>query len=223
MNITRIAAVVSAAAFVVAAAPATATETAAPAACGATAPAVAEGEQLVERTLYFHGASAVGDADSYPGMAGSMGPLTLSPEAPTGTQPKADTNASTAVYPATLPGNPIMSAWHTYLDETTRIACFGFTYWAVSNGSDMAVQLHPDSAFILGETPPVTATASGTGTGIVKYTSAMALPAPLTIDSEVFAQIEPASPATILYDSVDYPSAVTLVTVEPAPVAAPTP
>lgn len=194
-----------------------------PAACGTTAPAVAQGEQLVERTLYFRGESTVGDVDSFPQFAGDPERMILSPDAPTGTQPKVDVNGSTTVYPASLPGNPIMSAWGNYVENTTRVACFGFTYWATGAGDDMNVLLWPDADFILGESTPASDAATGEGAGVVKYTSSAALDTPLTIDSRLYAQVEAATPASILYDSTDYPSAITLVTIEPAPVPEPTP
>ena len=218
MKILRIAAALSAAAFAVSGAPATA-EANVPAACGTTAPVVAEGEQLVERTLYFHGESTLGDVDGFQGFAGGPSLQTMDGQAPTAAEPKVDTNSGTSVYPATLPGNPIMSAWHTYFDETTRIACFGFTYWAASDAGQMSVQLHPDPEFIVGVNAPVKATATGAGAGVVKYSSAAKLPAALTADS-LYAQIEADTPAAILYDAKDYPSSVTLVTIERAPVAA---
>ena len=224
MNLSRVGAALSAAALVLAVAPlAGAQEPAVPAACGAQAPAVAEGEQLVEHTWYFRGESTLGDVDGYQGFTGSTSLQRLSPEAPTATEPKVDTNASTSVYPGTLPGNPIMSAWHTYLDDTTKVACFGFHYWAIGNGGDMAALLWPDADFILGTTTPAESVAKGAGVGLLEYTSTAALATPMTIDSSMYAQIEATTPASILYDAVDYPSSITLVTVEPAPAPEPTP
>ena len=202
---------------------ASADSAAAPAACGATPPAVPEGQQLVERTLYFHGESASGDVDSYPSLAnGTPGPLKLTPAPPTGTQPKVDTNASTTLYPAGLPGNMIHSAWHTYLDQSVTLACYGFDFFAVGDGGPMSTQIWPDAALILGsDVEPETSTATGSGAPVARYTSAAALKTPRLIDVEIFAQIEAETPATILYDSTDYPSKITLVTLEPLP--APTP
>ena len=222
MKMLRIAGPLLAAALALGALPGVAAEETLPAAYAGKAPVLAEGEQLVTKTLYFHGASAVGDADAYPSLvSGSYGPLTLDTTKPTGAQPKVDTNASRAIYPASLPGNPIMSAWRATFENSIRVACFGFDYWAASDGGAMEIQLWADKAFILGEGAPTTGTATGSGPGVAHYTGNVQPPTPITVDFEMFAQIEPATPAAILYDAADYPSSISLVTIEPIPTPAP--
>ena len=203
-----------AASMAVAAVPANAADN--PAACGAKAPVITADEQLVERKLYFHGASAVGDVDSGSLFFGRPNAQQMTETAPTGATPKVDVNGSKSVYPATLPGNPIMSAWHTTVaDEPLRIACFGFDFWAAGEATDMQVMLWPDSEFIVGTGTRSETSAAGTGENIVHYTSKYRPTKPVAAVSELFAQIEAAGPAAILYDSVDYPSSVTLVLIEP--------
>jgi hypothetical protein len=195
-----------------------------PAACP-KAPVIKETEQLVERKLYFHGESAVGDID---GFSGFFAPLLeannqkMDETAPTSSTPKVDVNASKTVYPATLPGNPIMSAWHMSItDEPLRIACFSFDFWAIGDGVDMNVMMWPDSEFILGTGAREEIIAGGTGENIVHYTARWRPSKPMDAFAELYAQIEANAPASILYDSVEYPSGVTLVLIEPKPVVIP--
>ena len=192
-----------------------------PAAC-TKAPVITEEEQLVERTLYFHGDSAAGDVDGYSNFVIPVqeNAQKMNATAPTSPAPKFDTNLSKSVYPATLPGNPIMSAWHTTINEDPlRIACFSFDYWAVGDGADMQVMLYPDSEFIVGTGSPSAIGASGDGENIVHYTARFRPSKPVVATTELYAQIEGSAPSVILYDSVDYPSSVTLVLIEPKPPA----
>ena len=222
MKTLRIVGPLLAAALALGTVPGVAAEETLPAACAGKAPVLAEGEQLVTKKLYFHGSSAVGDVDSYPSLTnGAPGPQTLSPTAPTGTQSKVDTNLSSSVYFVPLPGNPMMSAWHGTFENTTRIACFGFDYWAVSDGGAMEVQLWADQALILGTGAPTTASATASGPGAARYTANVQPSQPITVEFDYFAQIEAVTPAAILYDSVDHPSSITLVTIEPIPTPAP--
>ena len=214
MNLRRTS-LVLAAALALTALPGAATETELPAACGTKAPVISEHEQLVERTLYFHGEAALGDADGYASFFDSTNRQKMDSTAPTSATPKADTNGSKSVYPASLPGNPIMTAWHTTTDVPLRVACFSFDFWALGDGADMTAILWPDSPFILGTGSPSSITAAGQGENIVRYQAQYRPRQPVVVDYELYAQIEASSPATILYDSVDYPSSVTLVTIEP--------
>jgi hypothetical protein len=162
----------------------------------------------------------VGDVDGFGNFLGADNPQKMNTTAPTGGTPKADVNASKSVYPATLPGNPIMTAWHTTIDaEPLRIACYEFNFWAIGDGADMNVMVWPDSEFILGTGARAESFASGTGSGIVHYTGRYKPSRALLATSELYAQIEAGSPATLLYDSTAYPSSVTLVLIEPKPPA----
>ena len=207
----------AAAAIIVAAGLPAGAATQLPAACP-KAPVISETEQLVEHKLYFHGESAVGDADSVQGFFGNADIQKMDETAPTGATPKVDVNGSKGIYPATLPGNPIMSAWHMANDgDPLRIACFSFDYWAAGDGGDMQVMVWPDSEFILGTGTRSEITASGTGENVVHYTARFRPSRPIEAVAGLYAQIEAGAPAGILYDAVDYPSSVTLVLVEPKP------
>lgn len=198
-------------------APGAATEGELPEACGTRAPVIEDHEQLVERTLYFHGEAALGDADGYRSFFDSTNRQTMDDTAPTAATPKVDSNASKSVYPASLPGNPIMTAWHATTDQPLRVACFGFNFWALGDGADMTVMLWPDSPFILGTGTPTAVSATGDGENLVHYQSRFKPLKPVAVVYEMYAQIEASAPAAILYDSVDYPSSMTLVTIEPKP------
>lgn len=198
------------------------TVTPVPAACGTKVPVLAEGESLAETTYYFHSPSAVGDVDGYQTFLGGTSDQRMDTTRPTAATPKVDVNASKSVYPATLPGNPIMSAWYAEFDQEQSMVCMATTYFATGSGDDMAFQLHIDSEFILGTGPVVGTVATGAaipgGAPVYRYTTTYGQKTKRQpIFFSAFAQIEAASPAGILYDAADYPSSVTIVTVVPAP------
>jgi hypothetical protein len=190
-----------------------------PAACGNTLPTYdPETEQLVETTYYFHSDAQAGDVDGYLGLfTGHPDGQYMDTERPTGAVPKVDTNASRSVYPATLPGNPIMTAFYAYADRDLLVACVGWHFWALGDAQDWEVQFRYDDEFILGESGNLVDAHTTSEQGVSEVVATRSLRnRPVTARFLLWAQLEAlGGPAAVLYDAADYPSSMTLVTIEP--------
>ena len=220
MKITRLFAALSACALAIAGAPAFAEDQPLPAACGGTAPLIAEDEMLVEHTLYLHGTSQLGDHDAAEDLlAGSPRMTYMDATAPTGPASKVDTNLASAGNDQ-FNGNPMLSYWATQLDAPVRIVCASATVFT-TDGGNPTLQLFFDQPYAAA-TPGATVTATGTGTGVREVTGVFK-PFDVINEYDLTLQVIASRPGMhMLYDSTTHPSSFTYVTVEQAPVVEPT-
>ena len=220
MKISRLIAVLSAAALAMGAVPVLAEGETLPAACGGVAPVLAEGETLQEHTLYLHGKSPIGEQDGVDDLVASRPSGTyMDATAPTGPVSKVDNNMATAGNDK-FNGNPLLSYWAATFEEPTRVVCASGSVFTTDNGN-ATFQLffdQPYSTAAVGASTPST----GTGTGVRLATAAFK-PFDVLIDYDLTFQVIASRPASqMLYDSTTHPSSFTYVTVVPAPSPAPT-
>lgn len=194
-----------------------------PAACTDGAPALADDEVLVERTLYFHGdapSGTPGQVSAFP--LGYDDAKTMDEEEPTGGEPKVDVLFGVGLNNAFV-GGPTLPYWRTFFEDDLRIVCASVEFYAGIPGN-AEVRLFADPTYATGETTALAA-ASPTGDGD-SFTRWVADFDALDVEAyEFLVQIShvsatsPRDAGLVAYDATATPSAVHLVTVGQAPAA----
>ena len=221
MKISRLLAVLSAAALSAAALPALAEGETLPASCNGTSPVLAEGETLVEHTLYFDSVAPVGnvdEAEAFANLAVSDNKFMTS-EAPTATQDKVDVMAG--VSNDKFNGNVSMSYFKHTFDTEQRIVCAGTTFFAASQDV-VEAKLFVDKAW--GDVEPAfDMAATATGSEQVKSYTANFGATDLEVWENLVVQLTSDTAGAILYGAAAHPSSFTYVTIEQAPTETPVP
>lgn len=220
MKLSRLIAVLSAAALLAGALPVLAEGETLPAACNGTSPALAEGETLVEHTLYFDSETPVGNVDAAEAFANFAisDKKSMSPDAPTGTQDKIDVMA--AVSNDKFNGNPTFSYFQHVFDTEQRFVCASTTFFAATQGP-MQAKLFADKAW--GDVEPNFDTAAvATGSDQVKSYTANFGVMDLEVWENLVIQLTTETGGAVLYGSTARPSSFTYVTIEQAPTPTPT-
>lgn len=192
-----------------------------PAICTAGVPELADGEVLVERTLWFHGEQASGTPGQVSNFPLGYDPAkTMDEEAPTGEQPKLDVLFGVGLNNAFV-GGPTLPYWRAMLDDEPRIVCARADFYAEIPGN-AEVRLFADESYATGGT---TARADAAPTGEDGSLAGWAADFgaldvqvwELVVQVSHVSSISPRDAGVVGYDSTGAPSALRIVTVEPAP------
>jgi len=219
MNNARVFGVLSALMVVLAAVPAAAVQPL-PDVCGNRPVPLAEGEYLVEHTLFLRGLYDVGNVDQVEAFSrlsvSRSKPMTA--EEPTGSRSPRRRRA-TGTNPD-FHGNPAMAYWSATLDDEPRIVCAGATFYGAAQGN-LSARLFFDQGFGSTEVASSAQAVRHSGDTVTKWTAVFR-----NLDHHAWdltLQITPSTAGTVLYDSTDHPSSFTFVTVERDPGFVPLP
>lgn len=202
-------------ALLVGALPAGADDAALPAACNGESPVLAEGETLVEHTLYLHATTRVGTVDQAQEFATASisGKTFMNTTAPAGSDHKVTpivtgTNSN-------FNGNWNMAYWKGTIPEGTRIVCAGTTFYAAAQGA-ITAKLFVDKAWA-DVTPDANRPATATGADNVRLFTANFGKTELEVFDNAVLQLAPGGAGAVLFDSTDYASKFTYITIAPPP------
>jgi hypothetical protein len=186
--------------------------------CGDREIPLADGETLVQRTLFFHGSAPVGNVDgAQDSRDGGASRLFMDATAPTVADHKVyASRPAGAIGAPAFAQNQFLGYWIHGLEAEQRVVCAQATVFAATATGNLPVQLWVDAPRGLGA-PTVTASGKATANQASKYVVNFG-----ALDVEAFdsllVQLVPDAPGALAYyDSTGRPSSFTYMTVEPAP------
>lgn len=196
-----------------------------PAACAGQQPKLEEGQNLVERTLYFHGTSRSGDVDNGNDIVGS--PLLMDTTKPTGADDKYKTSKPLIFGNDKFASNGVNGYWRYNVasEDGEEVVCAAVSFWAIAPGNTINSLLFLDQARATqtGANYTAAATASGAAQdGPRQFTATYGRFGSATkgVDatySTIVAQFAPPAPGAVLvYDSAARPSSLTYVIATPS-------
>ena len=189
-----------------------------------TAPALGKKAKPVTTTLYFHGASAAGEADSFP-IANDVN-LKMDPQEPEGSEPKSKQIVNGVGTPnGRCAGNNFFPLWQGEVVGKV-VGDVKVTFGAVSSPGSVLIRVWPDVFGLMCDSTAsgstdypeparellVDVTGAGTIEAVLKGKPFMATAnmmvqiSPEEIEVAEGESIFPPAATRVLYDSIDYPS-----------------
>ena len=189
-----------------------------------TVPALGKKAKPVTTTLYFHGASAAGEADSFP-IANDIN-LKMDPQEPEGSEPKSKQIVNAVGTPnGRCAGNNFFPLWQGEVAGKV-VGDVKVTFGAVSSPGSVLIRVWPDVFGLMCDSTAAGTTdypeparelvADVTGAGVFE---AVLKGKPFIATANMMVQISPLEQevaegetvfpplvARVLYDSIDYPS-----------------
>lgn len=183
--------------------------------------------KAVKTTLYFHGGSPIGESESMGAVADV--PLPMSPEKPSGAEPKSKQIVNGVVTPnGQCANNNLFTNWSGQVSGTIK-GDVKVTFNAISSPGQVVVRVWPDIMALMcdsatsgssdypdpaGETIVDLPNGTGEVTAVLKNVKAKAIGSllvqisPVSIETPADKDVFPPSFARVLYDSPDFASRI---------------
>ncbi|MBW3665376.1 MAG: hypothetical protein KY469_19960 [Actinobacteria bacterium] len=177
---------------------------------------LAEGEELVEHTVYMHGTSPSGNADAAEDTVdGAASRLFMDEQAPTESAAKVFAGKNYVVGPnPNFAASPLLGYWNLQLGGVLRVVCAEAVVYAGTNQGSLSLQLWADAAWASDSGRIAEGTGASTANQIAPYRVNFG-PLAAQASSSLLVQATHEPPGSLLYyDSTARPSWFTYVTVE---------